>query len=194
AMQGGFGIKTEVLRAKYSGSAGGALQGASGDSTAEGRPANAQLESIHAPGRIIVTSRDGQKAEGDSGIFDYKKNEVLLDGNVLLKQGRQLIRGERLRIDLKSGLSRIETKSGPAWSSVMRDRKGTATPAGLQPKGLHDAANRRACGGRMCAMFFPGDLQKQQKAKRKGATTTRAPKKQAPAAIGSGWSASTQSN
>ncbi|MEM6983437.1 MAG: LptA/OstA family protein, partial [Pseudomonadota bacterium] len=66
AMQGGFGIKTEVLRAKYSGSAGGALQGASSDNNAEGRSTNAQLESIHAPGRIVVTSRDGQKAEGDS--------------------------------------------------------------------------------------------------------------------------------
>ncbi len=193
AQQGGFGIKTEVLRAKYTGSAGGALQGASAENNAEGRPANAQLESIHAPGRIIVTSRDGQKAEGDSGTFDYKKNEVLLNGNVLLKQGRQLIRGERLRIDLKSGLSRVETKSGPAWSSVMRDRKGTATPAGIQPKGLQDAANRRACGGRMCAMFYPGDLQRQQKATRKGGNTG-SPKKQAPAAIGSGWSASTQSN
>ncbi len=195
AAQGTFKIKTEILRATYTGSAGGALQGtASTANVASQRQGNAQLETIHAPGRIVVTSAGGQYAEGDNGTFDFKKNEVLLNGNVVLKQGRQIIRGERLRIDLKSGLSRVETKAGRAWSSVSRDPQGSATPSGLKPKGLRDAGNRQACGGRMCAMFYPGDLQKRQKGNGKGGATARPSNKKAPAAIGSGWSASTQSN
>jgi len=76
----------------------------------------------------------------------------------------------------------------------MRDPQGSTTPSGLKVKGLRDAKNRQACGGRMCAMFYPGDLQKRKKATQSGVAKARPKQKNAPAAIGSGWSASTNSN
>lgn len=200
AVQGGFGMKTEVLRATYTGSAGGALQGAAGGNDAQTQRGNAELQTIHAPQRVVVTSASGERAEGDTGRFDYKKNEVLLSGNVLLKRGRQVIRGDKLRIDLNTGLSRIETKSGPAWSSVTKNREGSTPPSGLKSKITGKSANQQTCGGRMCATFYPGDLQKLQqknKARRKTPATGAAvkpgsgPDKRAPAEVGSGWSAST---
>ena len=190
AIQGGFKIKTEILRATYTGSAGGALQGSNG---AQANQANAQLQSIFAPKRIVVTSEGGQSAAGDTGTFDYKKNEVLLSGNVVLRQGRQVVQGDKLRIDLTSGLSRIERKSGPAWSSVARDSQGSARPSGLDSKVRINGGDQRACGGRMCATFYPGDLQKLRNRAQGGAAKPR-PSNQAPAEIGSGWSASTGSN
>ena len=190
AVQGGFKIKTEILRATYTGSAGGALQGSN---SAQANQGNAQLQSIFAPKRIVVTSEGGQSAAGDSGTFYYKKNEVLLSGNVVLKQGRQVVQGDKLRIDLTSGLGRIERKSGPAWSSVARDSQGSARPSGLGSKVRINGANQRACGGRMCATFYPGDLQKLRDRGKGGAAKPRSSNK-APAEVGSGWSASTGSN
>ena len=63
----------------------------------------------------MVTQKD-QTATGDLGIFDMKANTVTLTGNpVVMTQGQNVLRGEKLVVDLTSGVSRVEAeKSGKA--------------------------------------------------------------------------------
>ncbi|MGI9426223.1 MAG: LptA/OstA family protein [Hyphomicrobiaceae bacterium] len=199
ASQGGFKIQTSELQAKYAGAAATALGSGRPVSSGGAQPGAARLETIYAPNRVAVRSDDGRTAEGDTGRLDLKKNEVELVGNVVLKQGRQVIRGAKLRIDLTTGLTRMETGSGPAVSSVQRGSSDTSRPARFQPKGMADSSNSGACGGRMCAMFFPGELQRLRKKPQKTSPSPPVqlnargggPPVAASPAIGSGWSAVT---
>ena len=205
AVQGSIEISTSVLRAVYSGAAGLSL-GSGNETNAAQQSKNdpgVQLKSIHAPGRITLKSGDGQYAAGDTGTYNFDQNEVALVGNVVLKQGRQEIRGAKLIIDLNTGLSRMETAGGQRRiATVPGAQEPTKTP-GPKSKGGSPATNRRDCGGRMCAVFFPGDFQKTKDGKRvvrspgnaaaKARARARTPgaKKQS---VGSSWSASTTSD
>jgi lipopolysaccharide export system protein LptA len=70
-----------------------------------------QIERLEATGGVIVTTRE-QTATGDNGLFEMKSNTVTLSGNVVLTQGQNVLRGERLIVDLNSGVSRIEAGKG----------------------------------------------------------------------------------
>lgn len=71
-----------------------------------------QIKRLEARGNVVVTQKD-QTATGDAGNFDMKTNTVTLTGNVVMTQGQNVVRGERLVVDLTTGLSRVESgKSG----------------------------------------------------------------------------------
>ncbi|HUS98223.1 MAG TPA: LptA/OstA family protein [Hyphomicrobiaceae bacterium] len=186
AVQGGFRIETPELIAIYAGSSGLAQGGASppGATTAGANgAAPTQLTHIKANKSVVITSSDGTKAVGNSAVFDTKSNQVTLVGDVVLTQARQIVRGPKLVIDLATGLSRMETNSGGGgWTSV---RSNTGTP-----KAPIVSTNRdpNACGGRMCAVFYPNELQKPGVAANGG--QKRYPPKAKPS-IGNGWSATT---
>ena len=56
----------------------------------------------------MVTQKE-QTATGEIGIFDMKTNTVTLTGNVVMTQGQNVLRGDRLVVDLTSGVSRVES-------------------------------------------------------------------------------------
>ena len=56
---------------------------------------------------MAVTQKD-QTATGDTGLFDMKSNTVTMTGNVLVSQGPNVLRGERLVVDLTTGVSRVD--------------------------------------------------------------------------------------
>lgn len=68
---------------------------------------SSQIKRLEANGNVIVTQKD-QTATGDKGIFDMRANTVTLLGNVVISQGQNVLRGERLVVDLTSGVSRVE--------------------------------------------------------------------------------------
>jgi len=55
-----------------------------------------------------VTQKD-QTATGDLGIFDMATNTVTLTGHVMMTQGKNVLRGEKLVVNLTSGVSRVES-------------------------------------------------------------------------------------
>jgi lipopolysaccharide export system protein LptA len=63
---------------------------------------------LEARGGVVVTQKD-QTATGESGLFDMKSNTVTLIGNVVMTQGQNVLRGERLVVDLTSGVSKVES-------------------------------------------------------------------------------------
>jgi lipopolysaccharide export system protein LptA len=74
---------------------------------ADAAPMSQQIRRVEAKGGVLVTQKD-QTATGESGIFDMQANTVTLLGNVVISQGQNVVRGDRLTVDLTSGVSRVE--------------------------------------------------------------------------------------
>lgn len=66
------------------------------------------IRRLEAEGDVVVTSKD-QRATGDRGNFDMAKNTVVLTGNVVVSQGGNVVKGDRLVADLTTQRSRLES-------------------------------------------------------------------------------------
>lgn len=101
-----------------------------------------KIKRLEARGAVVVTQKD-QTATGELGVFDMKTNTVTLTGNVVMTQGQNVLRGDKLVVDLTSGVSRVESgKNGagrvqglflPSGGGGMPDLKQGAPPASAQP-------------------------------------------------------------
>ncbi|MFA6265480.1 MAG: LptA/OstA family protein [Pseudolabrys sp.] len=67
-----------------------------------------KIKRLEARGDVVVTQKD-QTATGETGIFDLPTNTVTLTGNVVMTQGKNILRGDKLIVDLTSGVSRVES-------------------------------------------------------------------------------------
>jgi lipopolysaccharide export system protein LptA len=75
---------------------------------AEAGPGGQQrIKRLEARGAVVVTQKE-QTATGELGVFDMKTNTVTLTGHVIMTQGKNVLRGEKLVVDLTSGVSRVE--------------------------------------------------------------------------------------
>jgi lipopolysaccharide export system protein LptA len=113
---------------------------AAGAAAAE--PMSQQIRRVEAKGGVLVTQKD-QTATGESGIFDMQGNTVTLLGNVVISQGQNVVRGDRLTVDLTSGVSRVECGKTQGQCRVQaliqpsamkdkdkdKDKPGTEAPA-----------------------------------------------------------------
>jgi lipopolysaccharide export system protein LptA len=63
---------------------------------------NQQIKRVEAKGSVIVTQKD-QTATGNEGIFDMRANTVTMQGNVLISQGGNIIRGDKLIVNMTTG-------------------------------------------------------------------------------------------
>ena len=80
----------------------------SGMKTAQPGPGgSSSIKKLEALGGVHVTQKD-QTATGDKGLFDMKSNSITLSGNVLITQGQNVLRGERLVVDVATGAARVE--------------------------------------------------------------------------------------
>lgn len=66
-----------------------------------------RIKRLVATGGVIVTATN-QKATGDRGVFEMASNTVTLSGNVIVTQGQNVLRGDKLTVDLTSGKSRLD--------------------------------------------------------------------------------------
>ena len=82
-----------------------------------GGPGGQQIKRAEAKGDVRVTQKD-QTARGDSGVFDVKSNSVTLIGNVVLTQGTNVVRGDRMFVDLNTGISRVESDKAKRVESL----------------------------------------------------------------------------
>ena len=70
-----------------------------------------QIKKLEAMGDVVVVQKD-QTATGSNGTFDMKTNTITLEGNVVITQGQNVVRGERLVVDMTTGVSRVEPAKG----------------------------------------------------------------------------------
>jgi len=67
-----------------------------------------KIKRLEARGGVVVTQKD-ETATGDLGIFDMATNTVTLTGHVMMTQGKNVLRGSKLVVDLATGVSRVES-------------------------------------------------------------------------------------
>jgi lipopolysaccharide export system protein LptA len=80
---------------------------------------NAQITLIEAKGDVVIISKDDQTTTSDWALYDLPAQLVTVGGNVVLTQGKNVLKGDRLVIDLKTGESRFEhTGNTPAGGRI----------------------------------------------------------------------------
>src|SRR6185295_9265871 len=89
----------------------GSQPGAPMPAAAPGPAGSSQISRLEAKGNVVVTQKD-QTATGDAGLFDMRSNTVTMTGNVLVSQGTNVLRGEKLVVDLTTGVSRVDAGGG----------------------------------------------------------------------------------
>jgi lipopolysaccharide export system protein LptA len=69
------------------------------------------IKRLEAHGNVVVTQKD-QVVTGETAVFDTKTNLITMLGGVVLTQGKNVLRGDRLMVDMTTGVSRVESDSG----------------------------------------------------------------------------------
>jgi lipopolysaccharide export system protein LptA len=98
-----------------------------------------QITKIEARGNVIITSEQDQTTTGDWTLYDVPAQLMTVGGNVVLTQGKNVLKGDRLVIDLKTGESRFEntgnTASGGKIRALFMPSQDTAAKDGKSGNG-----------------------------------------------------------
>jgi lipopolysaccharide export system protein LptA len=95
AVQGDMSLRADELRVYYI-----------TDEQRQAGGSDQSIRRIEAEGHVLVTTPT-ETAAGDSGIYDPITRKVVLEGNVVLTRGDNVVRGARLDSDLASGISTV---------------------------------------------------------------------------------------
>ena len=100
-VQGDTTLHCPQLVVYYDGDVAAGVQG--------GAPSDSsKIRKLEALGGVVVQTKD-QTATGDTGVFEMKTNTVTLTGKpVVLTQGPNVVRGQKLVVDLTTGISKFE--------------------------------------------------------------------------------------
>jgi len=79
-----------------------------------------QIRRLEATGSVVVSQKD-QTATGNEGTFDTQANSVTLRGNVVITQAGNVMRGERLVVNLTTGQSTIH---GGRVQAIINPKQG----------------------------------------------------------------------
>jgi lipopolysaccharide export system protein LptA len=66
------------------------------------------IRRIEAYTDVTVITKD-QNATGEVGVYDLKSHTITLTGNVVVSQGKNVVRGDRVVVDTTTGISRVES-------------------------------------------------------------------------------------
>lgn len=106
-VQGGMSMRSRGLRVFYGGA--GEDKGGAG-----------AISKVRAEDQVIITTEKDQSVTSDWALFDAASRTVTIGGNVVLTQKENVIKGERLVIDLKTGRSRFEDQGNVATNGRVR--------------------------------------------------------------------------
>lgn len=81
---------------------------------------DSKITKIEAKGEVIITSDEDQTTTSDWALYDVLAQLVTVGGNVVLTQGQNVLKGDRLVIDLKTGESRFEHAGDAAAGGRIR--------------------------------------------------------------------------
>ena len=78
------------------------------------------ISRIDASGSVFITS-GRETAQGEAGVYDVENSLITLIQNVVLTRGENVIRGDRLVLDLATGQTRVDGgESGPRSGGRVR--------------------------------------------------------------------------
>jgi lipopolysaccharide export system protein LptA len=105
-------------------------------STTAGPGGSSSIKRLEARGNVVVTQKD-QVVTGETAVFDTKANLITMLGGVVLTQAKNVLRGDRLMVDMTTGVSRVESDSGRVQGLFQSSGQtgGPALPGGPAPAG-----------------------------------------------------------
>ena len=89
---------------------------------------SSSIRKLEAKGSVVVTQKD-QVVTGESAIFDTRANLITMAGGVVLTQCKNVLRGDRLLVDMTTGVSRVESDSGRVQGMFDQGAQGGCGPA-----------------------------------------------------------------
>src|SRR3954471_17426385 len=79
---------------------------------------NGKMDKVFATGNVVVDSPASGTATGENGVYSVGPRTVLMTGNVVLKKGKNVLRGPQLTVNLNTGLATLgggaKTPGSPA--------------------------------------------------------------------------------
>jgi len=86
-------------------------QAAPMQSATPGPGGSSSIRRLEARGNVVVTQKD-QIVTGETAVFETKTNLITMLGSVVLTQCKNVLRGDRLMVDMTTGVSRVESDNG----------------------------------------------------------------------------------
>jgi lipopolysaccharide export system protein LptA len=118
-----------------------ATKGAPMQSATPGPGGASSIKRLEARGSVVVTQKD-QVVTGETAVFDTKTNLITMlggaGGQVVLTQCKNVLRGDRLMVDMTTGVSRVESDSGKVQGMFVQGDCGSGKP-GASPLQLPGA-------------------------------------------------------
>jgi lipopolysaccharide export system protein LptA len=101
-------------------------------SATPGPGGSSSIRRLEAKGSVVVTQKD-QVVTGETAVFETKTNLITMLGGVVLTQGKNVLRGDRLMVDMTTGVSRVESDSGRVQGLFQSSGQGGPIIPGAPP-------------------------------------------------------------
>ncbi|MBR1129342.1 LptA/OstA family protein [Bradyrhizobium iriomotense] len=112
-----------------------ATKGAPMQSATPGPGGSSSIKRLEARGNVVVTQKD-QVVTGEIAVFDTKTNLITMfgggSGPVVMTQCKNVMRGDRLTVDMTTGVSRVESDSGRGVQVLLPQGGGNDCGSGGQ--------------------------------------------------------------
>ena len=89
---------------------------------------SSSIRRLEARGSVVVTQKD-QVVTGETAVFDTKSNLITMLGGIVLTQCKNVLRGDRLFVDMTTGVSRVESDSGKVQGLFIQSGQGCGPAA-----------------------------------------------------------------
>jgi lipopolysaccharide export system protein LptA len=148
-VQGDTTMTSKTLVVFYESSSAGAAPADDSKSTPKSVPIQSatpgpggasSIKRLEARGNVVVTQKD-QVVTGTTAVFDTKSNLITMLGGVILTQCKNVLRGDRLMVDMTTGVSRVESDSGRVQGLIIQSGQdcGSAITAPGTTRPAHGA-------------------------------------------------------
>jgi lipopolysaccharide export system protein LptA len=101
-------------------------------SATPGPGGSSSIRRLEAKGSVVVTQKD-QVVTGETAIFDTRANLITMVGGVVLTQCKNVLRGDRLKVDMTTGVSRVESDSGKVQGMFIQGQDCGSGSGGSKP-------------------------------------------------------------
>ena len=78
----------------------------------------------------MVLTQPGETAQGDRGVYDPVSGKLVLEGEVILTRGQNVVRGTRLDSDLNTHVSVVSAPSGKRVRALFVQESQQPKPEG----------------------------------------------------------------
>jgi len=92
-----------------------------------GKTDRKKIDRLHATGGVTLVSPT-EAAEAKEAVYDVTSSNVVMTGDVLLTQGENVMSGQKLTVDLKTGTGQMDGRVRTVLQPGDAASKAGATP------------------------------------------------------------------